>query len=548
MRFLRLIYEGAEGAGTRMFVYSVSGGVLEAILVAVTINAAQAAATGDEAMSYSRLAIFLVCLCAYVYSRNKTITTTARIAESIVCKIRIEILDRVRNANLLQLEEIGSSHVYTALTENTQTLSAGATQVSQVMSSGVMLVCAMGYIAISSFMAFVVSGVGILLGILLFKSTQKATMADLTNANENEAKFFDMAKDLFQGFKEIRLHQGRSDNFFHDRLRPTAEETREIKVRTSKEYAKLVIIGTSFFYVLLASISFILPNFGGEDVDVVEVCSVLLFIMGPIKSLLGAAEMMSRCDVAVVNIEGLQKSLEVVEAEIPSAEAVPDPFGRFETLEVKGLGFQYPQSPDSFQLEGIDVKLKANEMVFLVGGNGTGKSTLLKLLTGLYPIGSGSLSINGRRLNGQDCQAYRNLFSTVLADFHLFDRLLGLNDVSLEIVRAKLDEMEISHKVTINDEGVISTIDLSTGQRKRLALVVALLEERPILVFDEVAADQDPEFRRKFYEELLPSLKKEGRTIIAATHDDRYFHVADRVLKMEDGKMTALETEKGAKI
>ena len=97
--------------------------------------------------------------------------------------------------------------------------------------------------------------------------------------------------------------------------------------------------------------------------------------------------------------------------------------------------------------------------------------------------------------------------------------------------------MQLSDKVrVVNDRW--STLELSTGQRKRLALVVSLLDHKPLLVFDELAADQDPEFRQFLYEELLPRLRSQGTTVIAATHDDRYFHVADKVIKMEYGKAT----------
>ena len=84
-------------------------------------------------------------------------------------------------------------------------------------------------------------------------------------------------------------------------------------------------------------------------------------------------------------------------------------------------------------------------------------------------------------------------------------------------------------------DGRFSTLDLSTGQRKRLAMVAALLDDKPIYIFDEWAADQDPGFRRYFYEGLLGELKARGKTVLAVTHDDRYFGVADRVVKRGEG-------------
>src|SRR5690606_27967207 len=102
-----------------------------------------------------------------------------------------------------------------------------------------------------------------------------------------------------------------------------------------------------------------------------------------------------------------------------------------------------------------------------------------------------------------------------------------------------LAQLQLDHKVRV-ENGTFSTLRLSQGQRKRLALLVAYLEDRPFYVFDEWAADQDPVFKKIFYTEILPSLKAKGKTVIAITHDDGYFHVADRCFKFEDGKLKEL--------
>ena len=162
-------------------------------------------------------------------------------------------------------------------------------------------------------------------------------------------------------------------------------------------------------------------------------------------------------------------------------------------------------------------------MVFIKGGNGSGKSTFLKLLTGLYPAESGSLTIDGVDVRPTQLQRLRELYSIVFTDFHLFDRLYGLNAIEEERLSQLIHEMELTEKTAFY-EGRFSNIDLSTGQRK------------PILIFDEWAADQDPAFRKHFYHDILPALQGEGKTIIAATHDDHYFHAADRVLTMDYGQ------------
>jgi putative ATP-binding cassette transporter len=177
----------------------------------------------------------------------------------------------------------------------------------------------------------------------------------------------------------------------------------------------------------------------------------------------------------------------------------------------------------------ILVSVKPNELLFIVGGNGSGKSTLLKILVGLYAPETGRILLDGEIVHREDLPVYRSLFPIIFTDFHLFDRLYGLQNIDQHVVEDLLAAMRLEHVTRIED-GRFQSTDLSTGQKKRLALIVALLEHRPVLVFDEVAADQDQGFRKYFYEVLLPQLQSEGKTIVAVTHDDHYFHVANRVL------------------
>jgi putative ATP-binding cassette transporter len=220
-------------------------------------------------------------------------------------------------------------------------------------------------------------------------------------------------------------------------------------------------------------------------------------------------------------------------------EAQQNPWrGRFEKLQAINLQYTYPggAARDAFTIGPVALTLRAGETIFIVGGNGSGKSTLVKVLTGLYMATAGALHIDGVPLGPHNVQAYREMIAAIFSDFHLFQKLYGLAGVSEEAVGKLLAQMQIDHKTTFSN-GSLSTLELSTGQRKRLAMVIALLEDRPIYVFDEWAADQDPEFRRYYYEGLLPELKRRGKTVIAISHDDRYFHCADRVLRMEEGRV-----------
>ena len=206
-----------------------------------------------------------------------------------------------------------------------------------------------------------------------------------------------------------------------------------------------------------------------------------------------------------------------------------------------------PDGGEAFVLGPVDLTLRRGEMVFVVGDNGSGKTTLVKLLLGLYAPQQGQVLADGRPVTDQTRDHYRQLYTTVFSDFYLFEDLAaeaGQGGSLPQRALPYLQRLEIAHKVSVKD-GAFSTVDLSTGQRKRLALVHAYLEGRPVLVFDEWAADQDPAFKQLFYQRILPDLKRRGRIVLVITHDDRYFGLADRVLKLQSGRLVA-DSARGA--
>jgi putative ATP-binding cassette transporter len=247
---------------------------------------------------------------------------------------------------------------------------------------------------------------------------------------------------------------------------------------------------------------------------------------------------LGNAEVALKKVESLGLSLEAsaVEKEaLLGQKASPE----WRSIELAGVAHSYRRenTQGDFTLGPIDLNIKPGELVFLTGGNGSGKTTLAKLITGLYAPESGTIYLDGKAVTDESRDEYRQYFSMVFTDFFLFDTLLGLESPTIdEKAQGYLEKLELDHKITVRD-GVLSSTDLSQGQRKRLALLTAYLEDRPIYVFDEWAADQDPVFKEVFYRHLLPELKAKGKTVLAITHDDRYYSLADRVVKLYYGKL-----------
>ncbi|MBT6511413.1 MAG: ATP-binding cassette domain-containing protein, partial [Rhodospirillaceae bacterium] len=276
--------------------------------------------------------------------------------------------------------------------------------------------------------------------------------------------------------------------------------------------------------------------------ELLKTVTVSLFLIGPISAIVGSAAAVAMVTAAANDMVELEDGLEELAGDEPSGLTRAE----FDEIRLENVTFDHVDASgqSSFRLGPIDLTLTKGETLFISGGNGSGKSTLLRILTALYAPTSGSLTLDGRAVVGGNTEAYQSLFSTVFADFHLFRRLYGLAAIDPERVDRMLVDVGLDQKVRF-DDGSFDTLQLSTGQRKRLALVVAMLEDRPICVFDELAADQDPQFRRRFYEEFLPRLKAEGRTLVVVTHDDRYFGHGDRRAVMEEGRISKDEDTDG---
>jgi putative ATP-binding cassette transporter len=241
--------------------------------------------------------------------------------------------------------------------------------------------------------------------------------------------------------------------------------------------------------------------------------------------------------------QGFANSLPALAPESPSSERKPIPFPSHPPYSQKGNPPPPPRTDEKgFLLGPISFSWQPGELIFIIGGNGSGKSTLAKLITGLYPPLSGAIYLNGKRITQDNVEWYRQHFSAIFYDFYLFDSFLGFDRPNLDQeVENYLMQLQLAHKVTIKN-GVLSTTELSQGQRKRLALLTAYLEDRPIYVFDEWAADQEPRFRELFYKQILLQLKERGKIVIVISHDDRYFHLADHIIKLDYGAVESEQT------
>ena len=349
---------------------------------------------------------------------------------------------------------------------------------------------------------------------------------------------FKHMRAVTEGVKLFKLHRGRRDAFMTDLFMPTGLRYRYENVRGNAILIGGSSIGTSFFFITLGLFLFVAPRLVNVSQQVLTgYVLVFGFLMVPIGVITSLMSNIGRANVALRNIKSLGIELggenELTPLPLPASN------GHSPKLQFEGVTHSYTSEDQNggFTLGPVDLTVEPGELVFVIGGNGSGKTTLAKVITGLYLPQAGRVRFNDQVVTERNQDSYREYFTAVFSDFFLFENLLGLENHAIdEQARDYLKQLRLDHKVTVA-EGVLSTIDLSNGQRKRLALLTAYLEDRPVYLFDEWAADQDPIFKNFFYQQILPELKQRGKTVFVITHDDHYFGVADRLIKLDYGQI-----------
>ncbi|HEX5084304.1 MAG TPA: cyclic peptide export ABC transporter, partial [Blastocatellia bacterium] len=463
-----------------------------------------------------------------------------QLSQDAVFDLRMRLSRQILSAPLLYLEKCGAPRLLASLIDDVMALTGALLGIPACCINVATILVSLIYLGWLSWTVLLATLLFMALGAVSYHLLVMRALRYLQMARQQQNKLFADFRALTQGTKELKLHQQRREEFLGERLRSTAADSRRFNIKGSRIYAGADSWGQFLFFVFIGLILFVLPllhkTTGGM---MVGYTLALLYIMTPLEVLLNFVPNIGRAQIALRQIESLGLSLAKAATEGEETPSPAKPASFWDRLELNGVTHTYRQESEdeSFVLGPIDLRIEAGETVFLIGGNGSGKTTLVKLITGLYAPEAGEIRLGGQLIDAANREWYRNHFSVVFSDFYLFENLFGLTGEGVdEMAAAHLTRLHLDHKVKVK-EGVFSTLDLSQGQRKRLALLTALLEDRSLYVFDEWAADQDPVFKEIFYKEFLPALKARGRTALIITHDDRYYHLADRLIKLDSGKL-----------
>lgn len=467
-----------------------------------------------------------------------------RLASRATHDLRLRMADRISTAPYRAVEALGASRLLAAFTDDVASVTSAITSLPVLlMQLGIIGGC-LAYLGWLSWQLLAVLVIYMGIGIVTHTLPMRRSMVHFRRIREEWDRMFEAFRGLTAGAKELKLNEARRQLFVAEQLRPAVEAIRHSNVWANGLSLAAGNWGQALFFVFIGLVVFVAPGVMATSAGATSGYALtILFMITPLTIIIHTMPTFARALVAADKVRALGLSLDSHAEESRTASPAPQPWRR---LELAGVTYAYGSegSADAFQVGPLELVLERGELVFMIGGNGSGKTTLTKLVTGLYEPQGGEVRIDGRPVLAADRAAYRQMFSAVFSDYHLFSRLVGPGASLEDRGRELLVKLQLSDKVTI-DRGQLSTIELSQGQRKRLALLLAYLEDRPICVFDEWAADQDPVFREIFYRRLLPELRDRGKTVLVITHDDRYFDVADRIIKLERGR---IEPDEGARV
>lgn len=491
----------------------------------------------NEGFTSDYMGIVFIAIIVYTYLLNIVFQKALnKFSFKILYDNEKVIFDQMLKSPLQKLESLGTQRFFTAV-EDLRVFANLPGTVTHTVNSVLMLVLCLVYMLMISFTSALI----VIVMILAVAGCYFTVMSRMTNEVARLRKFnehyYKHVEDVTKGFKELKLNFFRRENLMNKFLIPNRNEAMDLDFNVNYVFLSINLISQYGLYFVVAAILFILPEFGFlPREDVIAYVVIILFISGPINNLVNLQQMYTRFVVANRRINKFLEDFKSPNQLIGSPVEVNQDFQK---LSFRDIIFKYDQKEgeeeSTFALGPINLDINQGEVIFVIGGNGSGKSTFINLLTGLYQPSGGEIVINEKAY--ENALQLQNSTSAVFTNNHIFSH--NYDEYTLEDNEnyQKLLELMEMDEVVLNDSEEAARRKFSKGQGKRMSLIFALLEKKPILILDEWAADQDPIFRKYFYETIIPKLKKQGKTIIAVTHDDSYFHLADRIIKFDYGKI-----------
>ncbi len=534
MNLMRFLLRSSRSVVIVSAIAGAAGGVAGIALIALIQRelARQPSATGTLAWAF-----FALCV-ASASARAIAQIAMVKVGQGAIARLSLHLVRHTLMLPLRAFEGIDSSALLSALTDDIALIANAMVGLPHLcINIPIVIACLVytGWLAPRSMACGVVFAA---LAIVAYVIVSARGMKALRRARERQALLVEHFRTLIGGFRELKVHRGRREAYLAESLEPTMASARAEMVSGLAHFAAAEGWGQLAYFGFIGFLLFAAPLI--EPISrptLVSAVLVVLYLMTPLDIILTWVPVLGRAQVSLQRVQALIPTLERHRTDTDGHPVpVKQPAFR-DSIRLDGVTFTYRDGHDDagFLLGPVDLTLRPGELVILAGGNGSGKTTLVKLVAGLYGPDSGDVRLDGHRIADPDREAYRQLFSIVFADGHLFRDFLGLSAPGIaKLVRDRLLELGLAPMVSVRGS-TFSTVDLSQGQRRRLALLGALLEDRPICIFDEWAANQDPSFKQIFYHKLLPELRAAGKALLVISHDESHFDIADRVIRLQDG-------------
>lgn len=505
-------------------------------MIILTINE-----TFNTELKYSSylLMFFIFFVVFFVFTQKVLQEKLIKNASLLINEKRKLIVDGITDSSYEKVEKIGSSKIYTVLNSDTEAISKSPELVVTGFSSLLTIIFCMGYLGYQNFYGFVGSLSIIVLNLSFSIFVNKKASKYWTKNREMKDRYFSYTTHMLHGFRELILNKHKKSEYVAE-MKNCANETTNYNVKASIKILNYNLYNITMYNIIFAVVVFIFPMLltGINVANLRETLFIVFYMLGPFQILINSISQLESLKVNMKQINDLIFLLQKSDINIQENKSRRSP-DKIE-LDLENIEYSYFVSDKNnnkteFKLGPINMSIRSGEILMIIGGNGSGKSTLSKIMTGLYNPQGGVVKLNGERASMEELN---ECFSAIFSDFHLFNKLYGIDtNTNKQSINDLLKLMKMESKVYIDSEGNINSNELSTGQKKRLAYIISCLENKPLILLDEWAAEQDPEFKAFFYEELLSILKSQGKGIIVVTHDDQYFSVADRVIKLESGQI-----------
>jgi len=540
IKIIALLNDLTDLFSRRFFVLcAISGISFTAILLLFTHTITK---VNEQGAKVKFLILYLLANLIYYIATKTMLYKTSDAIVNTVQKKRKVLVEKLGYCKLEFIEKMEEGNLYNNIILSLNSIANMSINIVGAIPSFIVLFLAMGYLLFLSRTIFLIALVMIAFGLWLSNYQLTALEKQIGETSADESRMNKLIYGLLKGFKELKFCRKKSDDIKQD-FDSISETSGELMRKSQYRMSDILYGGDLYSKAMIALFILFLPTFMkgmnfSSDTNT-KIITAGFFMLGPIINVIWMANYNSQVNNAISRLLGLERNLD--EHITDNSEGMQDDFSKFKKITIRDLGYEYKDKTNDvlFTCGPTTFEVNQGEVFFVVGGNGSGKSTFLKIFTALYDY-TGDILVDGKKIDEENIQSYRELYCSVFSDFHIFEKLYGAQSSKKSEVKQLLKRYQIDSKTDFIN-GRFTNIELSTGQRKRLALIAALLEDKPIIILDEWAADQDPQFRKTFYSEIIPELKIMGKTIFAVSHDETYFQYCDRLIKMHNGQLKELD-------